>query len=49
MVPVGWADRPPQVLRRVDVGPGSTRCQIFAHDECELAPRTGTAEDGAGL
>jgi hypothetical protein len=34
MVPVGWADRPTAVLRRLGVSDDARRCQVFAHDEC---------------
>jgi len=36
VVPVGWADRPLEVLARLGVRPEATRCQIVAHDECRL-------------
>ena len=34
MVPVGWAERPSDVLERFRVGPGSGDRQVFAHVEC---------------
>ena len=34
MVPVGWAERPSDVLERLGVDPGCRHCQVFAHVEC---------------
>jgi hypothetical protein len=34
MVPVGWAERPGDVLDRLRVSPGSGDCQVFARVEC---------------
>lgn len=47
MVPVGWADRPPEILARLGVSPDSARCQVFAHDECQLT-RQPPAPGGTG-
>jgi hypothetical protein len=38
MLPVGWAERPTDVLRRIGVSDDARNCQIFAHVECQEAP-----------
>jgi hypothetical protein len=38
MVPVGWAERPTNVLRRIGVTDDARNCQIFAHVECQETP-----------
>lgn len=34
MVPVGWAVRPDDVLRRLGVSGDARVCQVFSHEEC---------------
>lgn len=38
MVPVGWAERPEDVLCRLGVSEDARVCQVFSHEEC--APPT---------
>jgi hypothetical protein len=37
MVPVGWAERPDEVLARLGVGDDARDCAISAHAECRAA------------
>jgi hypothetical protein len=38
MVPVGWYERPADMLRRLGVSEDASKCQVFAHVECSPAP-----------